>query len=233
VQTPTLSVPDDPTALVEQLSGALTAVADLDQAPAMAAYLKDRFVLFGVKTPIRRKIAKPYVDAFRGAPEHVVPFAHACYARDERELHYVAVDTLRRWQRHLGPQHLEDLRVLLTTHSWWDTVDSLAAHPVGHLVKRHPELVATMDAWIDDENLWLARTAILHQLTYKADTDEERLFRYVLARADSTEFFLRKAQGWALRTYARVNADAVRRFVAEHEDRLSGLTRREATKHLR
>ena len=104
---------------------------------------------------------------------------------------------------------------------------------MGTLVKTHSELAATMDRWIDDPNIWVARTAILHQLRYKHDLDEARLFRYCERRASDTEFFIRKALGWALRDYARVAPDAVRQFVESHEDELSGLTKREAMKHLR
>ena len=104
--------------------------------------------------------------------------ASACWRRREREYQYFACFWLR---RHIGvasPRLLDTARTLITTRSWWDTVDTLAADTVGPLVRRHPDLISTMDEWIDDENLWLARTAILHQLTYKQGTDADRLFRY-------------------------------------------------------
>ena len=129
-------------------------------------------------------------------------------------------------------EDLDRLHNLIVTKSWWDTIDALAAHPVGTLVARFPQLGATMDIWIDDENMWVARVAILHQLRFKHDLDQDRLFSYVEKRAADTEFFIRKALGWALRDYARVAPDAVRSFVQEHEDNLSGLTKREALKHL-
>ena len=44
-------------------------------------------------------------------------------------------------------------------------------------------------------------------------------------------FFSRKAIGWALRDYAWTSPDWVRAYVADHPD-LSGLSRREALKHL-
>lgn len=44
------------------------------------------------------------------------------------------------------------------------------------------------------------------------------------------EFFLRKAIGWALREYARVDPDWVRAYADGHE--LSPLSRREALKRL-
>lgn len=47
-----------------------------------------------------------------------------------------------------------------------------------------------------------------------------------------TEFFIRKAIGWALREYAKVEAGWVRTFVAERQHELSGLSKREALKHV-
>jgi 3-methyladenine DNA glycosylase AlkD len=111
-------------------------------------------------------------------------------------------------------------------------VDTLAAHTVGPLVAAHPSLLDTMDDWIDDENLWLIRTAILHQLTYKQHTDAGRLFRYCAAQATHRDFFIRKAIGWALRQYDRTDPTAVRSFVDEHRTELSPLSVREAVRHL-
>ena len=46
----------------------------------------------------------------------------------------------------------------------------------------------------------------------------------------STEFYINKAIGWALREYSKTDADWVREFVATHE--LSRLSQREALKRL-
>jgi 3-methyladenine DNA glycosylase AlkD len=76
------------------------------------------------------------------------------------------------------------------------------------------------------------RSALLHKLGWRLDTDTTRLFGYALKLADEKEFFIRKAIGWALRDYARWNPQAVTNFLAEHRAVLSGLTLREAAKHL-
>ena len=54
----------------------------------------------------------------------------------------------------------------------------------------------------------------------------------VEANLDDRSFWLRKAIGWALREYARTDPDWVRAEVDRLGDRLSGLSRREATKNL-
>lgn len=116
------------------------------------------------------------------------------------------------------------------TRSWWDTVDTLAK-AVGDLVRAHPELVADMDRWVLDDDLWVVRVALLHQLGAGAAADGDRLVRYCALHTEDPRFFIRKAVGWALRDHARTDPDGVRAFVAAHPE-LSGLSRREALKHL-
>ncbi|MEL6894032.1 MAG: DNA alkylation repair protein [Actinomycetota bacterium] len=219
--------------LAERLDEALRELADADQAEPMARYMKDRFEFLGVKTPARRASSKALVAATRRADlDDVVAVVDALRAHPEREFHYVASDVLRANDRRLRARDFEHLARWITTDSWWDTVDALASPTVGTMVRNHPELAATLDDWVDGDELWLARTAIIHQLRYGDDTDAERLFRYALARARDTDFFIRKGIGWALRQYAHHAPDRVRAFVDEHRDRFSPLTIREATKHL-
>lgn len=211
----------------------LEAQADRERAADMARYMKNHFEFFGVQSPAVRALTKPLLaEAEAATGDQVLEFAHECWRRDRREFQYAGALMTRKWATKLRPEHLADVEDLITTKSWWDTVDSLAAWTVGPMVRGHPELAATMDRWVAGDNMWLSRTAILHQLGYKDATDAERLFRYCSMRAPDTEFFIRKAIGWALRQYARVDPDAVRRFVADNEGQLSGLSKREALKHL-
>jgi len=89
-----------------------------------------------------------------------------------------------------------------------------------------------MDAWVADDNLWVVRTAILHQLHYGPETDTGRLFGYCTRQAGHPDFFIRKAIGWALRQYAKTDPKAVRRYVTRNRSTLSPLSVREAGKHL-
>jgi 3-methyladenine DNA glycosylase AlkD len=89
-----------------------------------------------------------------------------------------------------------------------------------------------MDEWSAADDLWLVRTAILHQLRFKESTDADRLFAYCTRQAGHPDFFVRKAIGWALREYAKTDPEAVRGYVRTHEGRLSALSLREARKHL-
>lgn len=210
----------------------LEPLGDPERAIKMAAYMKDHFDFLGVMAGPRREAQRDFLNlATKGPMEDVWLTVTECWEQPEREFQYVAADLLRKNLQRLSPEDLPCLKRLIETKSWWDTVDSLAVHPVGAVVKRH-DLGSVMDDWINSENIWVARTAILHQLNYKRDTDPDRLFEYCVRLAQDKEFFIRKALGWALRQYSRVDAEAVIAFVAEHDNELSGLTKREALKRV-
>ena len=194
----------------------------------MAAYMKDQFSFLGVASPERRAAQREALGDWRApTEEELSDFARACWAKYEREFQYAACDTLIRHVKRIGPDALDLCEDLITDKPWWDTTDALASRVVAFHARR-----PVIERWLTSGNLWLERTAILHQLGYKQATDEAFLFHACLTHAASTEFFHRKAIGWALRQYAKVSPDAVRIFVADHADELSGVSKREALKHL-
>ena len=98
----------------------------------------------------------------------------------------------------------------------WDTVDPLATHTVGIHFKRFPLVKErTLAHWRKSDDIWLRRTCILGQNKYKAETDFNLLKAIICENLGSTEFFINKAIGWALREYTRVDPDGVRAYVAE------------------
>jgi 3-methyladenine DNA glycosylase AlkD len=217
--------------ILRRLTTVLPTAADPERAAAMRAYMRDQFPFLGIPTPKRRALSREVLTGLtRPSEEDLRVVALACWERPEREYQYFACGWLRRHARICSPGFLDTARHLVVTRSWWDTVDALAAHVVGPLVARHPELTSTMDMWVRDGNIWLARTALLHQIGFKEATDEARLFRYCLLRADHRDFFIRKAIGWVLREYAKTDPEAVRAFVGRTP--LSNLSVREALKNL-
>jgi 3-methyladenine DNA glycosylase AlkD len=197
----------------------------------MVAYMRHQFPFLGVKAPAQKAA---WAEATAGLPrvlpeDVVVDAAVALWERPEREHQYVACRLVNRHaeSRTATPHLLSPVGELVSTKSWWDTVDALATHATGTLVRRFPKLAPTMDEWLDGE-LWRARTALLHMNRWKAATDPDWLFAACLRRSADTDFFIRKAIGWALREYSKTDEEAVVAFVEQNADRLSGLSHREA-----
>lgn len=140
----------------------------------------------------------------------------------------------RPWQ---DPVALTLHKHLIVAGAWWDHVDTVTSTCVSPILLSHREIVAPiLRTWSVADDMWLRRASIISQLPHGAQTDTAALSAAILANVEGTaygrEFFVRKAIGWALRQYARTDPDWVRAFVAEHHDRLAGLSRREALKHL-
>ncbi|MFF4747900.1 DNA alkylation repair protein [Streptomyces sp. NPDC001268] len=231
----TLPVPRSALAdtVLERLTATYPAAADPVRAREAAAYMKDVAPFLGIRTPERRALSRTVLASTpRPSEADCTAIALRCWELPEREYHYFAADYLRRHAGRCSSGFVPVARRLITTVSWWDTVDTLAAHVVGALVAADPGLARVMDRWIEDDDLWIARTALLHQLRHKDATDAERLFRYCLRQSGHPDFFVRKAIGWSLREYAKTDPDAVRGFVDSARDRLAPLSVREALKNL-
>jgi 3-methyladenine DNA glycosylase AlkD len=224
-----------PKQFVHAVEHALIPLADEAKAQGMKAYLLNQFEFLGLAAPVRRAAVKAIGKVKWQSTADLLAAAELLWQKPEREYRYTAVDLLRQHSDQLSVNDLPTLQALLLQDAWWETVDGLSAviADVMHAaVQQKPNAAVSMDAWLKHSSHWVRRSAMLHQLGWRLDTDTTRLFGYAKQLADEKEFFIRKAIGWALRDYARWNPQAVTEFLVQHRARLSGLTVREAAKHL-
>ncbi|WP_264739913.1 DNA alkylation repair protein [Cytobacillus firmus] len=205
---------------------------DEEKAVPMQNYMKNHFPFLGIKTPERRALLKEFFNKTCLLKQEFNPdFVEALWDLEEREYQAAALDYIGKFIRKLDKSHLSLVEKLITTKSWWDTVDMLAAHAVGAIAAKNPEVIPEkIEGWATSENMWLRRTAILFQLKYKIRTDEDLLYRYILQNNDSKEFFIQKAIGWALREYSKTNPESVKRFIESNT--LAKLSIREGSKYI-
>lgn len=227
---------------VGAVRAALAGEGDPVRAAQQRAYMKSAMPYVGLSAPELTALLKPilaeerFID--RAQWEHAV--LELWDEATHREELYAALALVRHptYRQWLDPDLLPLLEHLVRTGAWWDVVDQTATQPVGQVLLDHRDVVTpVMDGWaVDADSLWIRRTAMLAQLTHGEQTDTDLLERVLVANLDDTafgkEFFVRKALGWALRQHARTDASWVLTFVRTHDDRLSGLSRREALKHL-
>jgi len=134
-------------------------------------------------------------------------------------------------QKHLTPQDIPRLQTLITEKSWWDSADVLD-RIVGSIALRHPEANTVLLAWSTDDNIWLRRVAIDHQLLRKQRTDTALLEKIICNNLGQKEFFINKAIGWALRDYSKTNPEWVQGFIDRYRHKMVKLSLREAGKYL-
>ena len=215
---------------VKQIRIKFEKVADPEVAAGAAAYMRNQFEFFGIKTPLRRELSKDLVLASKELTEkEVVSLCKELWVQPEREFQYIACDVLAKNANRFSTGYVKrDAKWFITNKSWWDTVDSVRKS-VEIVVAANPELEATMFEWINNKNMWLVRSALIHQLTLGTKTNSKRLFQLCEIKAEEKEFFVAKAIGWALRSYSYVDPVAVKRFIKEHPE-LTPLAKREGMK---
>ncbi len=228
---------DAESAVVDQVRSALAQVGDAERAAGQQRYMKSAMPYRGITSAELAKLLRPILA--RWAPTSRTEWDtsvrrlwdDAAY-REERyaALALVKHRNARPW---LDVEVLPLLRHLIVTGAWWDLVDDVSTHPLRDaLLADRGRIDPVVRMWAVAQDLWLRRASLLCQIGTKDQLDTRLLRHAVLANVNEKSFWLRKAIGWALRDYARTDPDWVRAEVDRLGDRLSGLSRREATKHL-
>lgn len=215
---------------INQLEKEFELNKNLEIASQQKAYLKNLFEFYGLKTPVRREIQKPFlVKEFLPTKSEAHQIIKELWNKPQREFHYFGQELAKKYIKKSEKEDIKLYEYMITHNSWWDTVDMIAVHLVGGYLKQLPnEKEKLIEKWLKSSNMWLNRTAILFQLKYKEHIDVYLLEKTIKANLNSNEFFINKAIGWMLREYTRTNPEWVINFVNQHENELSGLSKREA-----
>jgi len=217
----------------QSLEKAFIENSNAENAIAMSKYMKNNFPFFGIKTEERRRILKAiWTENQNEVHENAREITLTLFAKKERELHLNAIEILIKQLK--GNYKKEDILLiekLITTNSWWDSVDTIAKNILGEYLLEHPlETENVIERFSNSGNMWLNRSAILFQLAYKQKTDFDLLKAVCEKHKMSTEFFIQKAIGWALREYTKTNPKAVKDFVLNTN--LMPLSRKEALRNI-
>ncbi|TDL72384.1 DNA alkylation repair protein [Rhodococcus qingshengii] len=216
---------------IEQLTALFEEHRNDDNAGPMKKYMKDHFPFLGIKSPLRKELEKQFFKETGILKEDFnKDIVEGFWDKDEREYQYTAITYIGKFIKKMPKDTILLLERLITTKSWWDSVDSIAPQ-VGELARKYPELVEeNINHWSKHDNFWLRRASILFQLKYKNETNEALLYEYMVKNADSKEFFIQKAIGWALREYSKTNPESVKAFIEGNQ--LAPLSIREGSKYL-
>jgi 3-methyladenine DNA glycosylase AlkD len=219
---------------LEEVRRGLAARVDPEKAEGMRAYMKSAMPFYGVQGPGREAVAREVFAArllgdreiwhqtvlalWREAAHREERYLAIALAGDRRYRAFRTIDALPIWEE------------LIVDGAWWDFVDPVAVGFLGELLLLdHAGLAPVLRRWSVDPNMWKRRSSIIAQVKAKEHTDLELLYACIEPNRGDREFFIRKAIGWALRSYAWIDPAEVARYVEGHE--LTALSRREALKN--
>lgn len=209
--------------------------ADPVRAVGERAYLKSELTFLGTGVPWLRTTAKAFRKRFPTvARADLLELVAALWAPPVHEFRSLAIAVLEVQVDRLDPEDLRTVEAMLRDCDTWAHVDWLAPRVAGPLIARHPAGAELLLRWNADPWMWLRRASLLALLIpLREGRGDFALFaRLAVPLLPEREFFIRKAIGWVLRDVARSTPERAQSFVAEHLDRMSGLTFREATRRL-
>lgn len=199
----------------------------------MKKYMRNQFEFFGLPSNKRTGIEKTFFKqhGLPGTLEDTIPVVKELWEHPNRECQYTALALLGRLQRFLDESCIELFEYLIVTKPWWDTIDGLAANVIGKFFQNFPGMKNEITGqWVNSDNFWFQRVALLFQLKYKVSTDTVLLAKYIRKLSGEDEFFIRKAIGWILREYSKTNPDWVREFISNNS--LKPLSVKEGSKYI-
>lgn len=199
-----------------------------EKAPQMKAYMKNKFEFLGLSRPERDLIQKDLFSKFVIKDETILESAvRQLWALPHREYHYLAMDLMVKNNKFIPSLNFDFFNFLVENNSWWDSVDTICSKVIGPYYLFHTgKYKKDLEQWWKSNDFWKRRACIIFQLNYKEKTDLKFLESRILENNTSSEFFLQKAIGWALRQYTRTDSQWVIDFVSKHE--LKPLSKREA-----
>ncbi len=202
-----------------------------EKAVHQAKYMRDKFRFYGIQTPLRKALYKDFLKEEKKNQIIDWVFLDKCYEDEYREFQYLANDYLIAMSKYLTYEDVPKLFKYVKAKQWWDTIDGLD-RIIGNIGLKDKRIDDVMLKWSTDDDFWVRRVAIDHQLIRKEKTNKELLEKIILNNLGSDEFFINKAIGWSLRDYSKTNPKWVKEFVEKYRDRLNKLSIREASKYI-
>lgn len=204
---------------------------DEQNAIKMSSYMRNLFTFYGLPTPKRKTLYKELLKSEKKNKVIDWAFLDKCYKDEHREFQYLVMDYLSAMQKFLTFDDVPKIEKYIRTKQWWDTIDGFD-RIVGNIAFVDDRINNLMLKWSTDEDFWVRRIAIDHQLCRKEKTNIELLEKILVNNFGSKEFFINKAIGWSLRNYSKTNPDWVRAFIEKYKNQMDKLSVKEAGKYL-
>lgn len=223
----------DPQAYRNHVKSIFQRKGDPERALNQMRYMRNKFEYYGLKSGEWIAFSKEIMRE-NGIPEgdDLKNLARLCFDDEYREVNYFALELVQKAHKQQPEDFILFIEELITTKSWWDTVDWIVKFVAFHF-KKYPHLVLPVtERWMASGNIWLQRVCLLFQLGDKGNTDFDLMKKYILQIVGTKEFFLQKGAGWALRQYSKTNPAGVVEFI-KNNPQLPALTKREGLKWLK
>lgn len=179
---------------IEDLKKNFEKRANEDNAIQMAKYLRNQFVFYGLKSPVRRDAYHQILKDEKKKKQIDWDLLDQAWNDKHREMQYFVCDYLLAMEKYVSYDDLFKIEHYVRTKQWWDTIDSLMKL-YGYVGLKDQRVDQLMLDWSKDPDKWIRRVAIEYQLLRKDKMNTALLSQILENNLESDEFFINKAIG--------------------------------------
>lgn len=229
----------DTQAELQWLLDQIKALADSQYQAGSTMVMKSQLVIYGVRVPDLRSIAKDWQQTHKDVSwEEVLALVEALWASQSQEERALAIMLLARYPRRLPDltwDHIDRWRRQLDN---WGLTDGLGTVVVG------PWLMADLDTRVGrlgdlvvDQDLWSRRLALVATVPINRRDPEHAIPDFTLSLIDQVKLerhpMITKAVSWALREMTKTCPERVLAYVDANRGVLAAHVVREVENKLR
>jgi len=225
-------------ARAKQADQALRRLADPARREATQGYFPTHMEILGVSAPNMRAVLKDLVAGLKGySPEAVLEMVWLLRELGTHEARQVAFELLDRRRDARSRLRVGDIRRLGKGNDNWGSVDAFCGYVAGPAWQEGQITDREVLRWAASRDPWWRRTALVSTVALNMKSrggagDTRRTLMICELLAHDRHPMVAKGLSWALRALVQVDRSAVESFLADKEDGLPALVRREVRNKL-
>jgi 3-methyladenine DNA glycosylase AlkD len=216
---------------------ALRALADPEQATAMAAYHKVARPYLGVRVPLIDGLAREWRQTL--TVDDRVTLARGLWATNIHEARVASAKLFEQARIRPDDGAWDAICDFVPDFDAWAIADHVCIAG-GKRLLMDPSRIDTVAGWTTSPHMWTRRAALVITLPWtkqnnpKADdlAIRDRVLGWAATYVPDRDWFIQKSIAWWLRELSRHDAPRVRAFLAAHGDPMKPFARKEAGRHL-
>ena len=198
-------------------------------------FFKEAIKVYGVKTPVVKKIAKRYFDEIKEKnKKEIFSLCEKLLESDYCEEAFITFEwaySLRKYYDETDFPMFEDWIEKYVNN--WAKCDTLCNHSLGSFIEQFPQYIDSLKAWTRSENRWLRRasavTLILPARNGKFLNDVFEICDSLLKDEDD---LVQKGYGWLLKEASKPHRKQVFDYITKNKRDMSRTALRDAIEKL-
>jgi 3-methyladenine DNA glycosylase AlkD len=197
--------------------------ADLKTKNSAQSFFKEPVKLYGVKTPIVRKIARKYFHEIKHLTKNeIFSLCEKLLKSDYHEEACIAFDWAYRLSYQYKPQDLKVFENWLNNYvNNWAKCDDFCNHTIGSFIELFPQYIEKLETWTLSKNRWVRRASAV---TLILPARKGKFLPEVFRIADSLLFdeddLVQKGYGWLLKEASRTHEKEVFYYIMKHRQEI-------------